>query len=289
VRFDLELSDKTKDITVNLSVAGLPGSELAKSIKSIGKFKSPLAGLLKKDLAFQGAVHAALPKGLHQAFAAVIDAAADRSLEGIQNADKKKQAQALFKALMPTAKAGEYQAAAVVLGPKEERYTFIAAVMLKDGAKLGAAVEALIGEALKQIPDFARVGAVKIHKFEVPKTPASGNLLDEVAGDKYLYVAFRDDAVFLALGKDALATLKAALGDSGQDSPPVLFDMDVARMARWTARTAEQKEAAQKLRAEGAPSRLRLSIDGGATLHARLHMRLSVLEFLVKTGTAKGK
>ncbi len=292
LRFDLDISDKTKEMNVSFNVTGKPGSDLAKTIKNIGDLRSPLAGIGKTDLAFQGAVHFTLPDPLNQAFVKVIDEARDGALKGIQDDAKKAQAKTLLDALMPTAKAGEFQVVAVVLGPKQDRYTFLGALKLTDGDKLGKTIHELLKDALKNIPedqrdkiklDFDSVGAVKIHRFEVPKDPKIDKIIEEVAGDNQLYLAFRDDALFLALGKDSLATLKTALAkkDSAA-SQPLLFDFDVARMARLMAQSQEQKDLAAKLFAKGDNGRVRLTITGGASLSARLEMRLNVLEFLVK-------
>jgi hypothetical protein len=297
VRFDLDISEKTKEMTVNFNVTAKPGSEFAKSIDAIGKLKSPLAGLVKNNLAFDGALHFALPETLQRAFDSVIDEVTKRSLDGIQSAEKKKQAETLFKAMMPTAKAGEYQVVAAVIGPKDDRYTFLGAIKLKDGAKLGATVHDLIKQTLEDIPakergkfqlDFDAVGAIKIHKFEVATTKFEADLIDDIAGDNYLFVAFRDDALFLAMGKEALPTLKTALAKTESvSSTPLRFDFDVARMAKLMAQTPQQRDMVAKLFPNGQNGRVRFAVEGGASLSASLQMRLNVLEFLVKLKNEK--
>jgi hypothetical protein len=291
LRFDLDISDATKEMTVNFSVAGKPGSELAKSIQTVGSMKSPLAGLVTKDVAFQGSMHLALPDALKQTLNNLIDEAASKSLATIENADKKKQAEALFKAILPTAKAGDFQVVAAILGPKADRYTIVAGLKLKDGVKLGNTVHGLIKDTLKDIPpefrekiglDIDSVGAVKIHKFVLPKDANTDKLLD-FFGDGDIYIAFRDDALLVAMGKESLATLKSAIAKTGSaPSQPLVFDFDLARMAKWAVKTPEQKELAAKLFPGGESGRVRLAIEGGAALTARLQMRLSVLEFLAK-------
>ena len=150
----------------------------------------------------------------------------------------------------------------------------------------------LVTDVMKDLPDSEKakikldadsVESVKIHRFDVPKDPNLDKFVAEVAGDNKLYVAFRDDAVFIAMGKEALPTLKAAVAqNSAVASPPLVFDFDAARMAPLMAQTKQQKDLAAKLFGNGESGRVRLSIDGGDTLSARLQMRLSVLEFLVK-------
>ena len=201
---------------------------------------------------------------------------------------------------MPTVKASEYQVVAAVIGPKADRYTIVAGLKLKDGeAKLGEHVvhEVSSRTTLNDIPpalrdkislDVAKVGDAAIHKFELPKDPKSDKLLDQIVGANQIYIAFRDDALFVALGRDGLATLKTVLArNDSTASQPLLFDFDVARMAKLMAQTVEQKELAAKLFANGENGRVRLSLEGGPTLSARLQMRLNVLEFLVKLKSDK--
>lgn len=220
LRFDLDVNDKTRDLSAKLSITGKPGSDLAKSIQALASQQSSLINLGKTEAAFQGSLHLALPEGLNKAFAAVIDEAAENGVEGIQNAQKKKQAEALFKAIMPTAKSGDFHLVGIVLGPEEKKYSFVTAMKLKEGEKLGKTVHDLVKLTLDDIPanlrdkiqlNFASVGNVQIHKFELQKNPIIDKLLDEVVSENQLYLAFREDALFLAIGKEALPTLKTIL------------------------------------------------------------------------------
>jgi hypothetical protein len=293
---DLDVNDKTKELAFNFEIKAKPQSDLAKSIQSLGNLRSSLGGLASTDAAFHGSFHFVMPDGLHKAMEGVIQEAAANSLAGIQDADKRKQAETLFNAIMPTAKSGEYQAVAAVLGPKNDHYTFLAAVKLKDGLKLGAVARDLIADAAKQVPaadkgkiqlDFDSVGAAKIHKFEAPQNSAFDALIKETTGDKYLYVAFRDDALFLAFGQDGLPQLKSALAKTDAVAGmPLVFDMDAGRMAKWLAQTPRQKEQVKLL---NSGNRIRVTAEGGASLRVGARTHFNVLEFLVKTGEQKDK
>lgn len=299
IRFDLDIDDKTKELTAAAMLLPMPGSDFAKTITALGTLNSPLAGLAGKDAAFHGAVHLALPESLTKAIGSVIDEAVEKSLDGIQNPMKKKQADTLFKAILPTAKSGEYQIVAIGVGPKKNRYTFLGAMKLTDGEKLGTALHDLLKDAISDIPVEQRdkfklnidsVGTTAIHRLEVPKTPELAKLFEEIVGDNQLHFAFRADAVVFALGEDALPTLKTALANkTSVASTPLLFDFDVARMAMLIAQTPEQRQLAKKLFPAGETSRIRASFNGGAGLSARLQMQLSVLEFLAKVKNAKGE
>jgi hypothetical protein len=139
-------------------------------------------------------------------------------------------------------------------------------------------------EAQKKIQlDLTKVGSVKIHKFEIPPDPKTGKILDGLPGDPDLYVAFLKDAVFLAIGPNALATLKEAVSTEQAGSVPLFqFDFNVARMASTLAFTAEQKALAAELFPAGKDAPIRITVDGGEALTLRLSVALDVLEFFAK-------
>jgi hypothetical protein len=291
IRFDLDVNAKTKELTVDASIAGKPGSDLAKTIKALGDMKSPLTGIIKKDAAFQGSFHLALPDSLRDALGKVIDEASKKSVDDIEDAGKKKQALALFQALSPSAKAGEFQMVAAAVGPTNQQYTLVAAVKLKDGGELGKTIRGLIEDAIKDLPpeqkakiqlDADSAGAAKIHKFQLPSDKSTDALI-KLTGDNHVYLAFREDALFLAVGKEALTTLKTAAGQTKSvASAPFVFHFDIARMAGLMAQTKEQRDLAVTLFSAGQSGRVSLTVEGGSALTARLQMQLSVLEFLVK-------
>ncbi|MBI3822350.1 MAG: hypothetical protein HY289_06690 [Planctomycetes bacterium] len=295
IRFDLDVSDKTNELAVSLDIKARPGSGLAKTFKNLGDLKSPLGSIVDRDTAFLGGTHIVLPDALSQAFIKVVREARDGALKGIQDDVKKAQAKSLFDSLMPTAEAGEFQMVVAAVGPKQERYALLGALKLKDGAKLGKTVFDLLTNARENIPKDQRdkvkvplksVGAVMIHRFELPKDVAIDKFLDGIVGpERYLYLAFRNDAMFLGLGKESetLPALESAIGKTqNAASSPLAFTVDVARLAPLLARTENQKDLATRQFPSGSTGRLRLTLDGGASLTLRLQMGLNVLEFLVK-------
>jgi hypothetical protein len=292
IRLDVDVKDGT--LHVDVKARAMQGSALAKSIKLLGEFKSPLAGFGADDAAFRGSLHLALPDELNQAFGKVIEEVRDKSLESIEDKAKKAQARSLFDALLPTARAGEFQAAAALLGPQDEQnhFAILAALKVKDGVKLGKTVHDLLKDALMNVPDKDKgkfkldadsVGNISIHRLEVPADPKLDKILKDLAGDNQLYLAFREDAVFLALGKGALPALKSALGKTDAvASPPLMFDVDISRISALMTPDKELRELAKG-------GRLSVAVDGGASLHARIQVRLNVLEFLMKLNSNKGQ
>jgi hypothetical protein len=292
LRFDVSFDKNKKDLALQLSLTAKPNTELARTIDASGKMKSPFAALMGKDAAFRGSVDATFPTAVHETFTKALQEWAEKSLADVSNPAKRKQAQALVDAIMPTVKTGELDGFFGMSGPVNKHYTLLAAVKVKDGDQLGTVVHDLVAAEQKNMPseqqkkielDAATVGAVKIHRFELPRDAKTTKPIDDLPGDPNLFVAFRKDAVFLAIGPHALTTLKAAVVTEGARAAPLfLFDFNAAQLAPALAQTAEQKELAAKLFPEGKDARVRLSIEGGEAVTMRLVLNLDVLEFFAK-------
>lgn len=298
LRLDIGIDQAAREFALQFSLAGQPGSELDKTLQKLGKSQSPFAGLAGQDLAFLGGVDLSVPDTVNDALAKVIDETMSRSLAEIRDAQKKKQAADLFEALAPSLRAGKLDGFFALSGPAGKTYTALTALELRDGDKLGSTMRALIAQTLKDLPpreqdkirlDADKAGAIAIHRFELPpgKGPSDAKF-QEMIGDRDLYIAFRDDAVFFALGKAALPTLKEALTRRGSAATPAaLLNFDVARLVPILAKTREQNELAKKILTPGQDSTLRIAVTGGAALTLRLQLKLSALEFLAKMKDSK--
>jgi hypothetical protein len=296
VRLDIALDKDKKDLAVRFSLSANGGTDLARTIESAGRNKSAFAGLMTHNAALRGSVGTAFPPAMHKAFANAIEEAADKAIAGLGTESKRKQAQSLINAVMPTVKAGQLDAFFGMTGPVDKHYTLLAAVKVANGDELGAVVHELIVGELKNLSaeqkqkiqlDVASVGTVKIHKFELPPDAKTGKVIEDLPGDPNLYVAFRKDAVLLAIGQNSLATLKEAIAvDQPGPVPVALFDFDVARIAPSLAQTPEQRALAAKLFPSGKEGKIRVAVEGGETLTLRLNIGLDVLEFFAKM---KGK
>jgi hypothetical protein len=295
-RFEVLMGKDKKNLDLQLSLTAEPNSELAKTLAAAGKTRSPFAGLMLKDAAFRGSVDATFPDAVQKTFGKAIEEAAQKGLADITDPAKRKQAQALLDALLPTVKTGELDAFFGMAGPVNNHYTLLAALKVKDGDKLGTVIQDLVTAELKNLTpeeqkkitlNAATVGTVKVHKFELPRDPKTNKVIEDLPGDPNLYVAFRKDALFLAIGPAALDTLKGAITtEEPAAAPLVLFDFNVARMAPTLAQTAEQKELARKLFTGNSDGTIRLAVAGGEALTLRMHIALDVLEFFAKM---KGK
>jgi len=299
LRFEVGLDPVAREFAATFGLTGQAGSELAKSFANLGKSQSPFAGIVKKDLAFLGAVAVTLPDDVNRAFGKVVDEAMEKGLADVRDEQKKKQAEQLYEALAPTLRGGRLDAFLALAGPTGKHYTLLAALRLREGDKLGKTVHDLIAQSLKDLPpqeqerihlDRDSVGAVKVHQFELPAPTTADKQFQQLIGAKDLYLAFRDDAVFFAIGKTALPALKEAVAnrDAG-DVPVFLFNFDVAKMVPVLAKTSEQQELARKVFQPGQESNLRIVASGGDGLTLRLQLKLNALEFLAKMKDKRGE
>jgi hypothetical protein len=293
LRFDLDIDAATKSVKLNFNLDGKADSDLAMLLQKLGQQKSPLAAIPQKDQATNGAAHFLLSDGVHKAFVKVIDETIERSLAGIQNEQKKKQADSLFKSMMPTVKSGEFNGGFAILGATPGSYTLLAAVKLKDGDALGKTLQDLLEDTLKDLPanekakvslGVAEVGGVKVHRFELPKDALDDKFFKDVIGDNTLHLAFRNDALVVAVGKGGLDAVKSTLAAKEAVASPVLrFYFDMARMANSLAQTAAQKDLAKQIFRDPGDGVVQVQIEAGASLNVRVQMRLGVLEYLSKS------
>jgi hypothetical protein len=283
---DVDLDQKTGDLSATFSLSGATGSELAVGFDAIGKRPSLFAGLLKKDAAFNGMGHMKLPEPLAKALVDVIDEARAMALGSIQDGAKKQQVDALFNALMPTFKSSDFDGALVVTS-NGKNLTLLTASKVKDGTALGKTVRELV--TAKDIPpevrnnikfDVATVGKTSVCKVQLP-LPADDHAtkLAGLFGEPTLYVAFRNDALFLSFGKDGLEAIKAAIPVQASAVGPMLYyEVDVARLISLIH--PEQADKVKKIFPGGQGGTIRFSAEGGPALTIRLSTKVAVLQLL---------
>ncbi len=294
----IDINAKTKELSASLSLAGKSGSELAQTIQKLGQGTSQFGKLRGGNAAFRGLAHVVLPDEIKKGFIKLLDEGAAEALGRIQEADNRQQAQQLLDVLMPTLRAAELDACVQLLGPSaDQKYAALVALKVKDGVKLGAKLRDMVAEALKQMPeaqralvklDHASAGPVKIHRLDLPADQDPIREMHKVLGETNLYVAFREDAAFFAMGKDSVALLKEALAaPAAGPSPLFLYEVDVARLAPIIAPTEELRAAAKKIFQGGQDGMVRLSLEGGAALRLSISTPLPVVQFLSQTREMK--
>jgi hypothetical protein len=286
---------KEGKLSGDMTFSGKPGSELAKEIADAGKTESLFGGLVGSKAAVNLLMHPSLPKDLVDGLAPAIDIGFKESQEKEKDPAKRDMAEKIFKAIEPTLKSGELDLALSWRGPsKENHYTFLGALKLKEGDKVEQAFRDLakIAPAKDQEKihlDAEASGDVNIHKFDVQgdfdeKTRA-------MLGKHPIYVAFRSDAAFVSGGANGLHAIQEALKAEPKAAPTGLIEISMAHLAPLIIAQAGQKdpEEIKKVIQEvfkGDNDKIRLTFEGGKALKGTFDMSAAVIKFGATMGTS---
>ncbi len=234
LRLLLNVNRKQNELSLSLDLTGKPGSALARTFADLGKQTSVGASLLSADSAASGQLHVALPEKLRRVLAPTLDEGYQAVLGRIDNPTLKDVVEILLKGIDPTLKQAEVDAALDLRGPgKNGKYTAILGVKVKDGAGLETALK----NAVKEVPegarraltlDAAKAGGINVHKI-VPERTDEG--FQAAFGDSPIWFAVRDNALVIAAGNEALASLKEVLAAKPKEGKIVRLETSLLRVA----------------------------------------------------------
>jgi hypothetical protein len=271
---------------VDLSFKAKEGSGLAKDIEAAGKAKTIFGGLATSKDAVSINWTINLPEELKKAIGPAIEGAVKDAIEKETDPAKKTLAKRAAETLMPTLKAGELDAGASFRGPnKDGHYTVVGGVKVKDGRD----IEALIRDVLKNVPekdkgkielDAASVGGVKIHKITAEDM---GEEPKKIFGSNAVYVAFRDDALIVAVGADGLAAIKeAAMLTPSTSKAVVNVAIAVGRLAGLDLKDQKAAKAAKEVFGSDPAGSDAITIT--ATMTDRVHLKVNVKAKIISFG-----
>jgi hypothetical protein len=275
------------DLYLEAALSGKPGTQLAASIAASAASPSLFAGLESPRSAVEVFLHGAVPAKARQQLVKSVDEAVHSALDKEQDPNKRALEEKLYAAILPTLKAGELDAAAELRGPKANKhYAAIAALRLKDGKKL----EKVLRQVREQLPESARekikldvetIGSATVDRLDIQQQ------FDEQAkklfGAHPVYLAFRNDAVFVAGGDGGLSLLKEALNAKPGVLPPFKIDISVARLAPLMAKQQKADVQAIAEKAFGGNGKqndtIRVIAEGGKRAKLRLDVKGDVIKF----------
>jgi hypothetical protein len=285
LRFNIDR--KANQLSVELTLSGKPKSVLASNIASISASKSIFAGLSRSDAALNAIVHGVVPEGLHRTFTKAVEDGFRQSQEKETDKNKRMQHELIYKALSPTIQAGELDAAVSLRGPSAgKQYALVAGLKLKDGK----AVEDAFRDLVKDVPradrdkvqlDAETAKGVKIHRLLVQQAFDANTR--RIFGDNPVYVAFRGDAVLLALGEGGLSAIQEAIAAQPAMAQPFQIDLSMTRVAPLIKNDKADASAIAKDVFSGDQTnkdRARFSIEGGDALKIRAAVDGAVVKFL---------
>jgi len=228
------VNSKTDDITFDLSFKAKSGTPLAKEIASAGKSEAMFAGVGGKNAAIKFSIAAMLPEEMRANLGQIVDQGIKEALEKEKDPAKAKVAKQLLEAIAPTLKAGDLDLGLAVTGPDaDSKYTGVFGLKIKDGEKLEKTLRSVIADMPakdreKVQLDAATVGDMKLHKMLFDDKDEDAK---RVFGASGVYVGFKDDAMFVALGPDAMKALKEAVALKPAHGPMVNLNVLASRVA----------------------------------------------------------
>jgi hypothetical protein len=294
VRFSLDIDRQGGDLSTSVVLTARPGSGLADTISNLGKSKSVSASLIDPQSALSYAVHASLPEALRKALDPVIEEGVNAARKQKMPEDQKELVEALLKAVLPTIKMAEIDSGVSVRGPNAKGlYTLVMGLKVKEGTEIESAVKDLVKKAPKdkqgQVTfDVAKVGNTNIHKLTQDKEDEKAKKL---LGDNPVYVAAREDALFLAAGADGLAALKEVLATAPKNGNVVQFEAALGRLAPFMANENKNAAAAaaKAFAKDKNSDRVSLLIEGGNVLRFRASAKAQILRFVAIMEEMKNK
>jgi hypothetical protein len=281
----LDVDQKAQELSAELSLAGKEGSPLAKSIAELGQQKSVVAGLIGEQSTVNFAINFPTDAKLGAAMQAMLRDQFRRDVAKESDAEKKAQAEKIFKALEPAIKFTDADAAVDFRGPtKSGLYTLVGGIKVADGT----AADRAFRDVVAQLPakersaiqlDADKAGGVAIHRIDTKEGDAN---FKKSFGDGPAYLAVRADAAFVAVGDEALAALKEALKVEPKVGKPLQFEASLAHIAAAMAQEKpEAPQAATKAFGKNKGSdKVRFALEAGSELKMRFVMKTPVLTFL---------
>jgi hypothetical protein len=281
---EFDLDRKEKELRAELILTPKAHTKLAEGLADLEQASSKFPGLLSGDAAMNGLIHFTLSGKMRDALHAILKEGARQARQAVKGPKQKDQVEKLFIALGPALDTGHLDAAFSLRGPGAAgRYTLVAGARLKETGKTRQRVADLLkglpeaGEAEVKLGED-QAATVSIRRLDLKKELDAETR--KLFGKGPLYVATRPDAFFLALGEDALETLKTALAVPAGPSAPIRFEVSLRHLASFLAKDAGQRAQAEKVFAKGEEGRIRFTVEGGEALRLRFQMDLSTLRLI---------
>ena len=278
----VDMDRKAGDIGLGVSFKGKNGSELAKTIASMGAAKSMGAGMISKDSVLHMNMNSVIPATARKDFIKVFQEGINKSIEDEKDAGKKGIMEKMAKALAPTLELGTMDAVMEVRKTSNGKFAFLTAMKIAEGKKIEEVIKLLYkdlpdSEKKKLSLDFAKAGDTNVHKVDILVQPADVKNFGSEPG----YLAISNDVILFAGGEKSLPLVNEALSSSAKSSPIFEFEIAFNKAAGLlTKEFADAVEVAEKIFKENPNSdKLKLTLEGGKELSLKMSMKSTVLTF----------
>jgi hypothetical protein len=277
----LDFDRAAGEIALTMRSTAKPGTAMAARVQELAQVRSITAGLIKKDAVASGTAYVSGPE-FHGLFGSKLDDLRAEALVKAKDDSERSALNTAFDAFAPTLKSAEFDGTFNLQGPDGNGFcTLVGGVSLKDGAKVEQAFRRWVPKepAVTEVRfDVDRVGPVGIHRLFVAKMDNDGHR--HIFGDNTVHVAFRDDAVFFAMGSGGLSAIKDALAVAPSTGKVMDLQIIASRLAPLTAEPMFL-EVARKVFADkkDGNDRFRLTLEGGDASTLRLTAGAKFVEY----------
>ncbi len=288
----LNVDPKTLELSIETGITGLKGTQLAKDITERKPTTNRFAGLVTDQSA--GGFKTRLPLFAPEIRAAVEALLKEGEKAGADKVPEEYQpvAKEALQGLLRTVKSGNFDIAAAVIGPDAKgKFGANIGISFEDPSALEKELRKLHKSAPDEVKnlvklDVAKSGTVSIHNAEVGAflpSEAKAILGDEAS----VSFAFAPKGIYVTVGKDSLAQIKAAL--KTEPAPVSVLDVAINPKRLQKLIAAGNEEAGKQFGDTlGIDDELRsvfaISVEGGSELKIRVVVNLKPI-----VGAAMGR
>jgi hypothetical protein len=227
----LDVDHKAKLVALDLNLTPKAGTPMAGSLANYQKTKSSFASIAGTDAA--GSLNLAMPlsDSMREFLRDSIKSSMDQARADIDKSEKLKTDEQknivkdllarVEKVMEATGDTGKVDGTIVINVASDGKAQVIAAGSIAQGDELAKVIDDAVKQNAGQPGfekfklDVAKHGGARIHSFEPELKAENKDNISPGPG----HLAIRNDAVFLALGGDSLAAVKAAIDKTGKAAP----------------------------------------------------------------------
>jgi hypothetical protein len=295
ITLNINVDGKKDELGLEFNMTPKKDSQLAKDFADLKARKSVAFGSLAAgDTAMMMAFNVSAPTSIKKVLGPAVDDLVKMGLDMIPN-DAQNILAPLVKAVTPTLKSGDLDGGAAFIGPNADgKYTALVVGKITDGKEIEKAVKDIAAQAPEPFKsnielDADSVGATKLHLIKI-KDQLDADA-KKLFGESDLWLAFRDDAVLIAVGPNAKEVLKKAV--TGAPAPASLLKMDffVSRLMSLSESQDPKatKQAVKKVFGDNPKSddTFTLQVEGGDKLSVKLAVKGKIVKFFAELDKAK--
>jgi hypothetical protein len=283
----IDLNPQTGALAFEESISFKPGSPSAGKLSAFTAGADPLAFLADKAAVY-GRARVPVSAELSEFFAKAFWEGFDKSDK--DDAERKEKARPHLDKIAGALRKDLVGGSAALAPEADGTFALTATVIVKDAAQIEEALRGLY----KDVPpkedkvevklDADKEGDTAVHLIHNPKEDGK-DLFKALGGTANVAFAFKGETVFIGLGRDAVAAVKAAVAEAGKaaappaGAPAVLVDVSLLKLAPVVETGSPGYSEHVKKVFGSAPAgsdRIRLTVSGGTALTLRAEASVRV-------------